>query len=485
MSQPTPPARAGEIRARGWGWRFNERCKPSISGLDLVIEPGERVLLLGASGSGKSTLLAALAGVLGDDQGEATGELTIDGKAPRDQRGRVGLVLQDPENQIILESVGDDVAFGCENLGVDPDEIWPRVRESLKLVGLNFAPGHHTSRLSGGQQQRLAMAGVLAMRPGVILLDEPTANLDPVGVREVRHAVEQVADETGATVVLVEHRVELWWDFATRVIVVGTEGIIFDGAPTGIPAQVLISLSAAGVWLPTDARVRLVSSSAFGAEHLLEATNLVSAYSGKSPASVPVSLPVEAGRVVALTGPNGIGKTATALTMAGLLPPRAGSLAASESLRAGAKKELVKWRSKDLLTRIGMVFQSPEHQFITSTVRHELSIGLQAVGHSEKDVNARVDELLVRLGLAEFAEVHPFTLSGGQKRRLSVGTALATKPQVLVLDEPTFGQDARTWESLIELFAEMRSEGHAMLAVTHDELFVRMMADVEYAMVLS
>lgn len=483
MSSLTPSARAGEIRARGWGWRFNDRTQPAVSHIDLDIQPGERVLLLGASGSGKSTLLAAMAGVLGDDQGVASGELTIDGRAPRDRRGEIGLVLQDPENQIILQSVGDDVAFGCENLGVDPDEIWPRVRQSLDLVGLNFPPGQHTSRLSGGQQQRLALAGVLAMRPGVILLDEPTANLDPVGVREVRGAVEHVADETNATVIVVEHRVELWWDFATRVIVLGAEGILFDGSPRGIPPEITRMLAAAGVWLPTDARIRLVSSSAFGAEHLLTAQELVSGYSSKSPVSAPVSLPVEAGRVVALTGPNGIGKTATALTLAGLLPPRSGTIQASASLLAGIKTAPVKWRSRDLLTRIGMVFQSPEHQFVTSSVRHELSVGMHALGRSEREINAHVDELLVRLGLAEFADSHPFTLSGGQKRRLSVGTALATRPKVLILDEPTFGQDARTWESMVELLAEVRAEGHAIVAVTHDELFVRMMADIEYAMV--
>lgn len=483
MTSPTPLARAGEICARAWGWRFNDRSSAAVSQIDLHIHPGERVLLLGASGSGKSTLLAAMAGVLGEDQGVASGELTIDGRQPRDRRGEIGLVLQDPENQIILQSVGDDVAFGCENMGVDPDEIWPRVRRSLNLVGLHFGPGQLTARLSGGQQQRLALAGVLAMQPGVILLDEPTANLDPVGVREVRQAVERVADETNATVIVVEHRVELWWDFATRVIVLGSDGILFDGSPQGIPAEVTRTLSDAGVWLPSDARLRVVSSSAFGAEHLLSARELVSGYTSKSPVSVPVTLPVEAGRVVALTGPNGIGKTATALTLAGLLPPRSGTLEASDSLLSGITGAPVKWRSRALLTRLGMVFQSPEHQFVTSTVRHELSVGMHALGKSEREIYARVDDLLVRLGLAEFADVHPFTLSGGQKRRLSVGTALATRPKVLVLDEPTFGQDARTWESMVGLLAEVRSEGHAIVAVTHDELFVRMMADIEYAMV--
>ncbi|MCU1539201.1 MAG: Energy-coupling factor transport system ATP-binding protein, partial [Arthrobacter sp.] len=196
------PAR---VTARGWGWRHAGRSRPAVNGLDLDISPGERVLLLGPSGSGKSTLLHALAGVLGDntadapgdnsdgataDDSEETGSLLIDGASPRARRGRAGLVQQDPETQVVLSRLGDDVAFGAENLAVPADEIWVRVGEALDDVGLGRLPlDHPTSALSGGQKQRLALAGILAMRPGLILLDEPTANLDPAGVLEVRDAV--------------------------------------------------------------------------------------------------------------------------------------------------------------------------------------------------------------------------------------------------------------------------------------------------------
>uniref|UniRef100_UPI0035CC8FE9 energy-coupling factor ABC transporter ATP-binding protein n=1 Tax=uncultured Amnibacterium sp. TaxID=1631851 RepID=UPI0035CC8FE9 len=239
------PAR---IEARGWGRRHGGRRAWAVAGLDLVVEPGERVLLLGASGSGKSTLLAALAGVLGDDQGEEAGELLVGGARPAP--GRAGFVLQDPESQVILPRVGDDVAFGPENLGVPVAAIRERVPAALAEVGLAVDLRASASALSGGQKQRLALAGVLAMRPGLVLLDEPTANLDPAGVTEVRDAVVRAAAASGATVVVVEHRVATWLDAVDRVIVLGPEGLLADGPARQVLDQHGTALAAAGVWVP-------------------------------------------------------------------------------------------------------------------------------------------------------------------------------------------------------------------------------------------
>ncbi|WP_287136273.1 ABC transporter ATP-binding protein, partial [Clavibacter sp.] len=246
--------RAGgaSVRAEGWGWRHAGRTAWAVRDVDLVIEPGERVLLLGASGAGKTTLMHALAGVLGgDDEGETRGSLRVDGQDPAARRGRAGLVLQDPDAQVILSRVGDDVAFGCENLGVPRDEIWVRVRAALDAVGLDVALDRSTTALSGGQKQRLALAGVLAMRPGLLLLDEPTANLDPDGVGEVRRAVESVVESSGATLVVIEHRVAVWQDLVDRVVVFAADGgILADGAPDDVLRDQGASLAAAGVWVP-------------------------------------------------------------------------------------------------------------------------------------------------------------------------------------------------------------------------------------------
>ena len=208
------------ITARGFGYRHASRKNPAFSDLDFTVDRGEKLLLLGASGSGKSTLLAAIAGVPGSDDGDFSGELTVSGV--------VGMVLQDPDSQVIASRVGDDVAFGCENLGVSREETWRRVRRGLELVGLDLPLDHPTAELSGGQKQRLALAGVLAMGADIIVLDEPTANLDPAGVQEVVRAVTRVAAETGATVIIVEHRVATWQGVVDRCMVLGELNIARD-----------------------------------------------------------------------------------------------------------------------------------------------------------------------------------------------------------------------------------------------------------------
>ena len=435
------------------------------------MEPGERVLLLGASGSGKSTLLAGLAGVLGgDDEGEQRGRLLIDGVPAGAARGRVGLVLQDPETQVLMARVGDDVAFGCENLGVAHDEIWRRVDDALDAVGLRVSRDHPSERLSGGQKQRLALAGVIAMRPGLILLDEPTANLDPDGVREVVAAVTALAAVTGSTVIVVEHRVAAWRQFAERVVVLGPDGrVLADGTPDSVLDLEGAALAAMGVWVPGQEPRLRVAAPDVGAD-LLTAEGLAVA---REPAHVILSaldVTITERQAVAVTGPNGVGKSTLALTVAGLIPPAAGVLRAESMLASGLGPHPIRWKSRDLLPRIGVVFQSPEHQFLASTVRDELAVGPRALNMPSAAVADRVDELLERLGLTELASAHPFTLSGGQQRRLSVGTAIAVSPRLLVLDEPTFGQDSVTWSALVRLLAEVRGAGTALLLVTHDEL---------------
>ncbi len=480
------PGRPASARTEGWGWRYSGRKAWAVSDLSISIEPGERVLLLGASGSGKSTLLAALAGVLGgDDEGESLGALAVDGVAPSMERGRSGLLLQDPDAQVILARVGDDVAFACENLGVPRDEIWIRVRQALDAVGLNVSLDHPTAALSGGQKQRLALAGLLAMQPGLLLLDEPTANLDPEGVLEVREAVASALQSSRATMVVVEHRVAVWRDLVDRVIVLAAGGgVLADGAPDAVLADNAEVLRRAGVWLPHD-EVAIAGGGRGGSSvgaPLLEASGLRIRRGRGEPLPLSVDLRIDAGSATALTGRNGVGKSTLALTLGGLLPEVGGRLDATDDLAVGAGARPHKWSSGQLLTRIGNVFQNPEHQFLASTVRSELMVGPRALRRSVAEIDGVVDELLHRLRLTDLAEANPFTLSGGQKRRLSVATALATAPRVLIFDEPTFGQDAVTWTGLVELMGELRARGHAIVAATHDEEFVSAIGAREFRM---
>jgi energy-coupling factor transport system ATP-binding protein len=452
-----------------------------VRGLDLDAEPGERILLLGASGAGKSTLLHALAGVLGgEDEGETAGMLSVDGARPEETRGRAGLLLQDPDSQVILARVGDDVAFGCENLCVPRDEIWRRVPEALEAVGLSLPLQHPTAELSGGQKQRLALAGVLAMRPGLLLLDEPTANLDPDGVREVRDAVGRVCAASGATLIVVEHRVEVWRHLVDRVVVLDPGGgVLADGSPDDVLGREGARLAESGVWVTDALPAGLEPRRRTDGGALLEAGALaVARVPGRAVAS-GIDVALAAGTALAVTGPNGAGKSTLGLTLAGLLKPEGGELRATDALARGAGPAPHRWRSRDLLTRIGTVFQDPEHQFLAPTVRRELEIGPVALRMSPGKTAARVDDLLDRLRLTGLADANPFTLSGGEKRRLSVATVLATRPGVLVLDEPTFGQDSRTWRELVGILADLLDDGAALVAVTHDDLLVRALADRE------
>jgi energy-coupling factor transporter ATP-binding protein EcfA2 len=435
------------------------------------------VLLLGASGAGKSTLIHALAGVLGgDDEGEQRGELLVNGKPAESARGGVGLVLQDPDSQVILARVGDDVAFGCENLGVPRDEIWRRVHEALDAVGLDLPLDHPTSDLSGGQKQRLALAGVLAMRPGLLLLDEPTANLDPDGVFEVRDAVARVLEKNQSTFVVIEHRVDVWIGLVNRVVVLSPGGgVLADGRPDDVLRSEGRSLAADGVWVPgfPPAHPRRELRSAGGI--LLSAEQLSIGRTPGTALRTDINLGVHEGRALAITGPNGAGKSTLGLTLAGLLPPIAGRVLAP-ALAGSLKPDPISWKSRELVTRIGSVFQDPEHQFVTGTVADELRVGAKVLKMPPREVDARVGELVQRLRLDHLLRANPFTLSGGEKRRLSVATVLVTRPPLLVLDEPTFGQDSRTWRELVAFLAELLDAGSAVVAVTHDLDFVAALA---------
>lgn len=515
--------RGARIELNNFSWHHPGRPEPVISGLNLTINPGEKVLLLGTSGAGKSTLLHAIAGVLHDDDGEsAGGTITINGQAPAEARGTAGMMQQDPESSIVMATVGNDVAFGPENLCVPREEIWGRVTEALTAVGLNDLPlDHPSSALSGGQKQRLGLAGILSMHPGAMILDEPTANLDPSGVQEVRDSILTAAEATGATLLVVEHRVSIWAPHMDRIIVLGEGGTItHDGAPDTVLSQARQELIDAGVWVPNyvprapqtgDA----VTGEAAGGDNergeaLLRAENLSITRAqptpkqrrarrrtikrlGDTPAPAPTDLPVlrgginltlHAGEHLSVLGPNGAGKSTLALTLAGLLTAPDGTLTATDALRnydggnhsgKPAHWDVPTWTPAQMLSRIGYVFQEPEYQFIRGTVREELELGPRRLAAltreplNEAELTERTNTLAHHLRLNHLLDANPFTLSGGEKRRLSVASALATAPKILILDEPTFGQDARTWAELVDLIRELLAGGTAVISITHDE----------------
>ncbi|WP_245930422.1 ABC transporter ATP-binding protein [Allonocardiopsis opalescens] len=498
----TATARGGaRIELSGWGWRHSGRAEWALRGVDLVVEPGERVLLLGASGAGKSTLLHALAGLTGPDAaltGDEEGRLRVDGEPAAARRGRTGLVGQDPETQLVMARAGDDVAFGLENLAVPPGEIWPRVDAALAEVGFGYGRLRSTAALSGGEKQRLVIAGTLALRPRLLLLDEPTANLDPPGAALVRELVAELARSTEATLVLVEHRVADVVGLVDRVVVLEPGGgVLADGSPGAVFSAHGAGLAARGVWVPGREPAAPPSPPRAPGGPLVAASGCwkrgapdPGALAGP-PADVlrGADAVLAEGTATALTGPNGAGKSTLLTLLAGLDRPTRGEVAArgrlAEAAGKAGRRPLARWPARLLAAHVGTVFQHAEDQFVTSTVRDELRFGPLRAGLGAAETERRVDELLQRLRLTGVAGVHPFTLSGGEKRRLSVATALSSgerSPDVLVLDEPTFGQDTRTWAELVELLAGLRAQGRAVAMATHDELLLAHFADVEIRM---
>ena len=438
------------------------------------------MLLLGPSGAGKSTLLTALAGLLDPrNAGQAEGELRVDGLDPRAARERTGLVFQDPESQLVMTRAGDEVAFGLENRCVPPAEIWPRVDRALAQVGFGYGRERPTDALSGGEQQRLVLAGTFALGPRLLLLDEPTANLDSAGAALVRRSLAEILADRSLGVIVVEHRIAEVLPLVDRAVVLESGGgVIADGPPDEVFARHGERLAAAGVWVPDRPLAAPPRPARAAGPTMLLAEHVAYRYPGELDGAVGgVDLELNSGEVLAIIGANGSGKSTLALLLGGLLRPVRGTVVAAAGLTGAPRGPLDRWPAARLAGHVGSVFQDPEHQFLAERVGDELRMAPMRAGLPADEVQRRVDELLARLHLTHLADANPFTLSGGEKRRLSVATALAAEPPVLLLDEPTFGQDRRTAVELLQLLAGLRDAGSAVAIVTHDEPFAAALAD--------
>lgn len=375
-----------------------------------------------------------------------------------------------------MPRAGDDVAFGLENRCVPTPQIWPRVDGALARVGFRYGRERRTAALSGGEKQRLALAGVLALRPRLLLLDEPTANLDRDGAAALWEIVRGLSPR--ATIVLVEHRVDEAVALVDRVVAIEAGGgVVADGPPGEVFARDGKRLAAAGVWVPGPIGIDRRAAAPAG-EALVRAEDATFAYPGTREVAIDaVDCAIHGGEALAVTGPNGSGKSTLALLLGGLIRPGAGRVTASEELAGPAGPDLWRWRARTLAGRVGTVFQDPEHQLIARSVEEELLFGPRRTGVPSWEARTRARLLLERLRLGHLARANPFTLSGGEQRRLSVAAALATRPRVLVLDEPTFGQDRLTFVELIDLLAEFRDAGNGLCFTSHDARFVEAIAD--------
>jgi len=488
-------------------WRFDVSAEPALNGVSFTVKRGEFVLIVGASGSGKSTLANCIKGIVPHLVGGfLEGSVEVDGTKTVELpvshlSSKVGMVFQDPETQLCNLFITDEIAFGPENLKLPPDLVRTRVREALALVGLREEEidQRFVYEVSGGQKQRIAIASVLAMQPPILLFDEPTANLDPQGGADVIAAIKRLHDG-GHTVLVIEHRLDELVEVADRMIVVNQGRIVLDGPPRALlqdSAEVLER--ACGVRIPqvaalalrlrddfdwspfpltvgelveqTQPRLATLSAPTDAAPPAhqqagdevarLEAVSYV--YPGGIQALRGVSLVLHRGETVAIAGTNGSGKTTLARLLIGLLHPTRGRVTL-------LGKDLAASDDQEILRRVGYVFQYPEHQFVKNTVYAEVAYGLEVHQYDAATIKGRTEAVLELFGLSRYRDRHPLQLSGGEKRRLSVATMLVLEPEVLILDEPTFGQDAdssrRMMEHLLGVVRQRR--GMTTVIITHD-----------------
>ena len=492
---PGDPARGAGVEVEHLTWRPYGRAAPVFDGLNLAIEPGERVLLAGPSGSGKSTLLRALAGLLlTADAGDLAGSVRIGGKEPQAHPGLAGLVLQDPGSGVVAASLRRDVAFGLENLGMPRAQISPLVTKALASVRLTMDPDSSTSSLSGGELQRLALAGALAMSPRLLLLDEPTAMLDPGSAATVRSVVADVVGSRGLTTVIVEHRIGCWLGLVDRVLVLDSAGrLMADGPPGTVMRDQADALLAQGIWVPgRPDPTPLGIPVGFGPAALRKGEVTVSVRglairhtsrplnrrARVTTAVRDVDLTVLAGESLALVGPSGSGKSSLLAAVGGLLEPSAGAVVISSRLGHGPPHG---WSSSELARRVAWVPQSADRTILARTVREEVLTTPRALGMDEAMSGARADVLLDRLGLTHLADADPRRLSGGEQRRLAIASAAVHQPALMLADEPTVGQDRLTWAAVMGVLAAVRCAGSAVLVTTHDD-GVRAHADAVLAL---
>ena len=487
------------IRLEDVSFRYRAGKAPALSGVTGHIRPGELVGLLGRSGSGRSTLAGTLNGTIphlvrGDLQGRVRiADQDIREKRPRDLADRVGFVFQDFEAQLFSTNVALEVAFGPENLGVARGEILRRVDRCLRMVGLESLRHKVPSGLSGGQKQRLALASVLALEPQVLVLDEPTSDLDPAGRQDLLDAIRALRRERGLTLLMIDPETdEMGW--VNRLIVLDGGRVALSGTPAelagapdrlealGVKGFTLARLAArlgfrdcwtspddaaagilAGGWMVDVAaaeRLQATCASRADGEVLLEVEGLTHRYPDGTEALSDVGCTIRRGEFVAILGQNGSGKTTLVKHLNGILAATSGDIRLlGQSLRGQTPALLSR--------RVGLVFQNPDHQIFAERIRDEVAFGPRLHGLAETDVSRRVAEALEAVGLAGLEDLDPFILTKGSRQRVAVAGTLATEPEVIILDEPTTGLDHAELLGMMALVERLNRAGHTIVIITH------------------
>jgi energy-coupling factor transport system ATP-binding protein len=465
------------ISLRNLTFTYRIRKEPAIKNINLDLHPGELMLVAGSSGCGKTTLMRCVNGLIPRSYtGEIQGEINIFGRKNQEMTQteisqKIGTVLQNPERQIVASYVLNEVAFGLENLGYPREEILRKVDETLDYLNILHLKDRETFSLSGGEKQKVALAGVLAMDPKVLLLDEPLASLDPASAAEALRLFKRLSQE-GISVMLVEHRVDDVLAIEPDTIVYMDNGEIkYQGDKQGLmqiadykqvklPAEVVIERAKKDPIVPFESQVGKRQGGQIG-DQLLSFNNVTFSYSEELPSVLKnVTFEVKKGDCIAVLGHNGAGKSTLIKHALGLLKPAEGQV----FLEGQDTKDLIV--SKAAHT-IGYVFQDPGQMIFETSVEKELSFGPHNLGHTEEEIEKDVQWALKTVNIEEFREDPPLALSFGQQKRVSIASVLSMRSRILVMDEPTAGQDFWNYRAFMDGIIQMPGFD-AIIFITHD-----------------
>ena len=491
------------IEFRNFGFKYSAQAEPTLYDINLTIGKGEKVLICGPSGCGKSTLVHCMNGLIPSSYpGQATGELLIDGKSFRDLdifsiSKTIGTVLQDSDAQFIGLTVGEDIAFALENDSVPLEDMKKRVYEAASQLGVEDHLQHAPHELSGGLKQRVGFAGVMVDNVSILLFDEPLANLDPATGKAAIELIDEIHRRTGDTVIIVEHRLEdvLHRD-VDRVVLMSEGRIIFDSTPAELLSSNLLiengireplyitALKYAGISVSEDIKPQRIETlsldvgqrekvrswyrstpveeTAVSEEIVIEARDLGFTYDNGHTALTDIDVAIRKGEMMSIVGKNGAGKSTFAKLLCGFEKPQHGALLLNgKDMSALSIRERAKF--------IGYVMQNPNQMISKSMIRDEVGLALVLEGRLPKEqIDERVDEVLKICGLYPFRNWPISALSYGQKKRVTIASILAMGPQIIILDEPTAGQDYRHYTEIMEFLRELNSRGITIILITHD-----------------
>ena len=483
------------IELKDFSFQYKAQSEPTLKNLNLTIYKGEKVLIVGPSGSGKSTIGQCLNGIIPNIyKGTSSGQFLIQGKEAFDlsiyeKSHLVSTVLQDTDGQFIGLSVAEDLAFALENDMVELGTMKERVQSWAERLDLMKLLDHRPQDLSGGQKQRVSLAGVLIDESPILLFDEPLANLDPKSGQDIIDLIDQIHEEQGTTTIIIEHRLEdVLYRPVDRVILINQGQVLFNGSPDELLRTTLLAENGIRepLYLTTLRQLgqdinqlehldrledieltgvnRSIPEATFTktgeTEELLKLEQISFAYQENHPILKNISLSIPKGQRLAIVGKNGAGKSTLAKAICGFITTDGQYTSRGEDI----KQESVKERAE----RVGYVLQNPNQMISTNMIFDEVALGLRLRGISEEDIKERVYQALKTCGLYEFRKWPISALSYGQKKRVTIASILVLGPEILVLDEPTAGQDQRNYTDIMEFLDSLQEKGHTIVMITHD-----------------